>query len=59
MEMLLFFIFGAILGTAMCRVFLGKAIMFTAIPLAITGATFLHADLTTEKNMVERKPSGH
>lgn len=58
-EMLLFFVLGAIIGTMLGNLFLGKAIWFTMIPLAVIFGTLLHADLTTEKEMIDRKPAGH
>ena len=37
-----------------------EAIWLTIIPLGVIFASLLHADLTTEKSLVEeRKPSGH
>ena len=57
--MLLFFTIGAVVGTVFCSLLREKSIWVTMIPLAVVFATLLHADLTTEKNMVERKPSGH
>ena len=58
-EMLLFFTMGAVVGTIFCHLLIGRAIWITIIPLGVIFATLLHADLTTEKNMVEKKPSGH
>ncbi|MEI3085249.1 MAG: DUF1275 family protein [Oscillospiraceae bacterium] len=40
-------------------VFLGKAMFFALIPLGVIAADLLHADLTTEKNILDRKPHGH
>ena len=57
--MLLFFVVGAVVGTVFCRLFVGKAIWVTIIPLGVIFVTLLHADLTTEKNMVDQKPAGH
>lgn len=59
LQMLLFFSIGAVVGTVFCNLMLGKAIWLTMIPLCVIFITLLHADLTTEKNMVEKKPSGH
>lgn len=59
LEMLLYFFGGAVIGTVFCNLFLGKAIWITLIPFAVIFAALLHADLTTEKDMVEKKPSGH
>ncbi len=58
--MLFFFAAGATVGTFFCHLLLGKAIWITMIPQGVIFATLLHADLTTEKNLVEeKKPSGH
>ena len=58
--MLLFFAAGATIGTVFCLQFLGRAIWITLLPLAVVFAVLLHADLTTEKQLVEnQKPSGH
>lgn len=59
LKMLVCFLFGAIVGTVCCNLFIGKAIWITLIPFAVIFAALLHADLITEKNMVEKKPSGH
>lgn len=58
-QMLLFFAGGAVVGTLFCRLLVGRAIWLTLIPLGVIFLTLLHADLTTEKAMVERKPAGH
>ncbi|MGI5885494.1 MAG: YoaK family protein [Candidatus Spyradocola sp.] len=58
-EMLVFFVLGAVIGTVLCNLFLGKALWFTLIPMAVVFGTLLHADLTIEKDMIERKPLGH
>lgn len=57
--MLFFFSLGAVIGTIFCHILIGKAIWITLIPLGFIFITLLHADLTTEKDMVEKKPSGH
>ncbi len=57
--MLSFFTLGAVTGTVLCHLYLGKAIWATMIPLGVIFITLLHADLTTERNMVEKKPAGH
>ena len=58
--MLLFFAAGATIGTVFCVQFLGRAIWITLLPLAVVFAVLLHADLTSEKQLVEnQKPSGH
>ena len=58
-QMLFFFSVGAIVGAFFGNLILGKAIWITIIPLGVVFVTLLHADLTTEKSMVEKKPSGH
>lgn len=58
-EMLIFFVIGAVIGTVLCNIFLGKAIWATIIPFGIVFFSLLHADLTTEKDMMEKKPLGH
>ena len=58
--MLLFFAAGATVGTVFCLQLLGRAVWLTLLPLAVVFAVLLHADLTTEKQLVEnQKPSGH
>ncbi len=57
--MVLFFIIGCASGTVACHLFYGKAIWITLIPLMILFITLLRADLTTEKHLMEKKPSGH
>lgn len=46
-------------GTVFCKLMLGRAIWLTLLPLGVVFAALLHADLTTERDMVERKPAGH
>lgn len=53
------FIIGALLAGFLCRYFGTKAIWFAEILLAITFADLLHADLTKEKNMLDKVPNGH
>ncbi len=57
--MLSFFTVGTVTGTVFCHLFAGKAIWATMIPLGVIFITLLHADLRTEKDMVEKKPAGH
>ena len=58
-QMLLFFLLGAALGTLCCTLWVGKAIWVAIVPLGVIFGTLLHADLTTEKGLLERKPAGH
>ena len=58
--MLLFFAAGATVGTVFCLQLLGRAVWLTLLPLAVVFAVLLHADLTTENQLVENQnPSGH
>lgn len=59
LKMLLFFSTGAVTGTVFCHLLSGKAIWVTMLPLGIIFVTLLHADVTTEKDLVEKKPAGH
>ncbi len=54
-----FALFGAVTGTVFCHLLVGRAIWLTMIPLGIIFLTLLHADRTTEKELVEQKPAGH
>ncbi len=58
-EMLLFFLIGTTVGTVLCDFLYGKAIWITLLPLGVVFYTLLHADFTVEKDMLEKKPSGH
>lgn len=58
-EMLLYFVGGSVVGTVLCNLFAGKAIWATLVPLGVVLCVFLHADLTTEKDMMKKKPAGH
>lgn len=57
--MLIFFIFGAVIGTLFCHLAGGRAIWITLLPFGVIFGALLHADLTTERDMMEKKPSGH
>lgn len=57
--MLFFFITGAVVGTVFGRFLGGRSIWITILPLCVIFVTLLHADLTTERALVEQKPSGH
>ncbi len=57
--MLLFFVAGAVVGTLFCKLILGRAIWITLAPLAVVFGALLYADLATEKDMKDKKPSGH
>ena len=58
-SMLICFIVGAVIGTVFCLLLSGKAIWCTLVPLGFLFAVLLHADLTLEKDMIEKKPAGH
>ena len=58
-HMLLFFLSGAILGTIAGNLVTGRAIWIALVPLAVIFFTLLHADLTTEKDLLGKIPSGH
>lgn len=59
LKMLIFFLVGSVVGTVLCNIFMGKAIWFTLIPLGTVFSALFNADLTTEKDLLEKKPSGH
>lgn len=58
-EMLLMFVAGAVAGTVLCRYFSGKAIWGASCLLLLVFIDLFHADLTKEKGMLGRVPSGH
>ena len=58
-KMLVCFLTGAAVGTLFCNLFLGKALWITLIPFGIILGALLRADLITEKELHEKKPSGH
>ena len=53
------FFAGGVLSTAVCGFFGAKAIWLNLLPLGIVLARLVHADLTDEKELLYRKPSGH
>lgn len=53
------FFAGGVLSTAACSFFGAKAIWLNLLPLGIVLARLVHADLTDEKELLYRKPSGH
>lgn len=57
--MLLTFVSGAIISTALCKYLLGKAIWVTLIPLGILFVQLLKADLIEEKDFFQAIPKGH
>ena len=58
-SMILFFLAGTILGAIACTFLRRRAVWIAAIPYAVVFAAFLHADLTSEKEWLERDPAGH
>lgn len=58
-QMLLCFAAGAVVGTIFCHLIGEKAIWITLIPFGIVFTVFLFADLRSEKELIDRKPSGH
>lgn len=59
LEMLAFFLVGAVVGTVLCRLFLGRALWATLLPLGLILARLVYADLVTERDMKDMKPLGH
>ena len=57
--MLLSFFAGAVILSFLCSSLGEKAIWIALIPTAIVFAELLHADLWSEHDMLDRKPSGH
>ena len=47
------------LSTVFCRLISAKAIWLNLIPLGIVLVRLVRADLTDEKDLLSRKPSGH
>lgn len=58
-RMLLFFMLGAVLATVLCRIFQGRAIFFTLLPLGYLFLDFLSEDLRSDRVQLTRKPEGH
>ena len=57
--MLASFVLGGVCSTALCIRFLGRAIWFAEIPLAIVLAALLRADLGREKGKLDQLPHGY
>ncbi|KIR01276.1 hypothetical protein P261_00090 [Lachnospiraceae bacterium TWA4] len=53
------FVIGAGVSTYLGQIFKGKSVWGAAVLLMIVFVDLLHADLTTEKELLDRKPSGH
>lgn len=58
-KMIVFFVSGGILSSVMCQILLGKALFVAAFLLFIVFLSLLSADLTREKNMLNKVPAGH
>jgi len=58
-QMLLFFFVGTVVGAIACGQLAGHAIWLTALPLGVILLVLLHADLTTEKSLLNQVPAGH
>lgn len=58
-RMLLFFTLGAVLATVLCRIFRGKGVLFTLLPLGCLFLDFLSEDLRSDGGQLARKPEGH
>lgn len=59
LKMLAFFLAGAVAGTVCCRLFVGRAIWATLLPLGFILARLAYADLVLEKDLKDMKPLGH
>ncbi len=59
LSMLLIFVIGGVIATVLCNIFLGKAIWFALIPLAVVLFDFLYADFKKEKGSLNKIPHGH
>lgn len=57
--MIFSFIIGAVLASFLCNYFETRAIWFAEILLAAVFIDLLHADLTKEKDLLDRVPDGH
>jgi len=58
-QMLVFFFAGTVVGTVACGRLSGRAIWLTILPLGIVLLVLLHADLITERSLLNRVPAGH
>ena len=58
-QMLLFFFGGTVAGSVACLALAGRAMLLTMLPLGFIFYALLRADLTTERDLLERKPAGH
>lgn len=58
-QMLVFFFAGTVVGTVACGRLSGRAIWLTILPLGVVLLALLHADLITEKSLLDWVPAGH
>lgn len=58
-RMLLSFVAGGTIAAVLCRFFLGKALLFTLLPLGYLFQDLLREDLRSGGERLERKPEGH
>lgn len=59
LKMLGLFALGVISATLLCKAFLGKAMLFVLLPLAVVLADLLYSDLKLEHGKFDKKPHGH
>ncbi len=57
--MLSAFVVGGVISTILCGVFYGRAVWGAVLVLLVIFIDLLRADLTFEKDQMERKPAGH
>jgi uncharacterized membrane protein YoaK (UPF0700 family) len=57
--MLCVFVTGGICATILCRIFLGRALWITLIPLSVVLSDLLYADIKKEKGRLDVIPHGH
>lgn len=50
LSMLVLFVLGGVIATVLCRLFLGRALLFTLIPLGILFVDLLRADRKAAQN---------
>lgn len=59
LRMLLAFLAGGIVSSFMCSIFYGKALLGAGVLLLIVFLSLFKADITSEKDLLEKVPSGH
>lgn len=58
-KMLGLFVLGVFSATILCKIFLGRALLFALLPLGVVLADLLYSDLKLEHGSFEKKPHGH